>query len=308
MKNIVTIILALTTLFFAHISYAQEDFILPEGNFETLRKDGTAFVDEAISPLTLRLNNGKFIHLAGLDIPDFDVHDPGELTETAINILNDFLKGQEITIYQTTSSNRGRINRLNHHIAHIVRKDDNVWVQGMLISLGIARVRTTKYNPEMATQMYALESLARARKHGLWAMTDFPILSPEQAENHIGSYQVVEGTVRSAAMRKNRVYLNFGNNWRDDFTASISSSNLRSFNKQGIDTQSWNGKKIRVRGWLSYRNGPYIEVDHPERFETPQTKQSQKTNTLDGSALPNSPRKTKSKKKKSSSALPNLND
>ncbi len=309
MRQIVTIIFTLTTLFFAQNAYAQDNFILPEGNFEELSKDGTAYVDEAVSPLTLRLQNGKFIHLAGLDIPDFDVHNPGEFSETTVNILNDFLKGQQITLYKTKSSNHGRINRMGHYITHVARTNDNVWVQGLLVSLGVARVRTTKYNPEMSAQLYKLEKHARTNKRGLWSMEEYKIRSTKQVEEHIGSFQVIEGKIRSVARRKNRIYLNFGDNWKEDFTVSISPSDARSFERKGINPQSWNGENIRVRGWVSYRNGPYIEIDHPERFEHPSAQNnSKKPQTLEGSALPNGPRTQKPKTKKSTSALPNLND
>ncbi len=228
---------------------------------------GIAKVSEVVNPLTIKLEDGRIIHLAGLDFPDLDFYEAGDLSITAQKILEDFLEHKKVIIYQTKSKDKGRMNRMGHYISHLVRANDNKWTQGLLLSLGVARVRTTKYNPEMAGQMLALENTARENKSGMWNMEEHQILTPKQAEGRIGSYQIVEGTVKSAALRKNKLYLNFGNNWRDDFTVAISAFDLRQFIKKKIDPKSWNGKLIRVRGWIKSYNGPYMEINHSERFE-----------------------------------------
>lgn len=273
MNRIIAFLLFLHIGFFAGTTtHAQSKnkskLILPSGNFEDLRRTGKAKVIEAVSPLTVKLDDGRFIHLAGLDFPDLDYYDPGDLSVTAVKILNDFLKGKAVIIYQTRSPNQGRVNRLGHEIAHLVRLDKDVWVQGMILSLGLARVRTTKYNPEMAEQMLQLEQRARKKEDGLWGISEYPILNPKTAENYIGSYQIVEGAITKVARQKNTLYLNFGQNWRKDFTVSIKSSDLRGFLKSGTDPQSWGGKTIRVRGWIESWNGPHIKIDHPQRLET----------------------------------------
>ncbi len=228
---------------------------------------GVAKVSEVVNPITVKLEDGRFIHLAGLDFPDLDFYESGDLAVTTQKILEDFLKNKKVVIYQTKSKDKGRVNRMGHKIAHLVRIDNNVWTQGLLLSLGVARVRTTQYNPEMAAQMLSLENQARINKSGLWNMDEHKILTPEQAQDHIGSYQIIEGKVQNASLRKNKLYLNFGNNWRDDFTVAISAFNLKKFIRKKIDPKSWNGKLIRVRGWIRSYNGAYIEIDHPERFE-----------------------------------------
>jgi len=308
MKKILTIILAFTTLFLSFPAGAQ-DLILPKGDFVSMRKTGLATVTEVVNPITVKLEDGRFIHLAGLDFPDLDYYDPGDLSVTAQEILDDFLKGRKVIIYQTKSAKKGRVNRMNHQIAHLVRAKDKTWTQGLMISLGVARVRTTNHNPEMASQMLKLENKARTDKAGLWGLNRFPILSPQNAHEKIGSYQIVEGTINSVSMHKNKVYLNFGNNWRDDFTVGISSTARRAFNKQKMEPRRWSGKRIRVRGWVESYNGPFIDIDHIERIEL----LFETSPTLDGSALPNqkakvSPKKPKPKKKDTGSALPNLND
>ncbi len=330
MKWILTIIFSFTTLFLSYGVQAKikqqenddkaiKDLVLPHGDFESMRKTGVAKVVDIISPLGVKLEDGRIIHLTGLDYPDLDYYDPGDYAVTAQKLLEDFLKNQKVIIYQTKTKEKGRINRMGHHIAHLVRANDQVWTQGLLLSLGVARVRTTKYNPEMAEQMLALEDKARKEKSGLWAIDKFSVLSPDNVKAKIGSYQIVEGVVRNITMYKNKIYLNFGFDWREDFTVSISAFNLRSFKEKDINPRKLKGKRIRVRGWIESYNGPYIDIDHAGRiealFDHKKSLDQAKPNmagTLKGSALPTSPAKPAHKSvkqnKNDGSALPRFND
>lgn len=306
--RILTAISCVTILFFSQNTMANDSFLV-QGNFEEMRRADNGIVTEVITPLTLKLKDGRFIHLAGLDYPDLDYYDPGDLSVTALKILKDFLTDQPILVYQTPSSKQGRINRMGHNIAHVVRADEEIWVQGMLISLGIARTRTTLYNPEMASQMLALENKAREAKNGMWDMNDHKILTPEQAKDHIGAYKIVEGYINSASMHNNRLYLNFGNNWREDFTVSVSAFDLKRFTRQKIYPKDWNGKKIRVRGFITSYNGPYMEINHPQRFEAlfETDNQTEQPNKRQRSTQNKTANKTESDITKSGTALPDYN-
>jgi len=118
----------------------------------------------------------------------------------------------------------------------------------------------------MAEQLYALEAEARKDKIGIWA-EESAILTPEEAERHINSFQIVKGRVRSAAIKQNRIYLNFGHNWRTDFTVSIAPEDRKFFSKAGYNPLEWNGRDVRVRGWIEDYNGAYIEINHPTAIE-----------------------------------------
>jgi micrococcal nuclease len=64
-----------------------------------------------------------------------------------------------------------------------------------------------------------------------------------------------------------RIYLNFAEDWRRDFTVSVARKDVDAFTAAGIDLKELAGKTIRVRGWLQWRNGPMIEATHPEQIE-----------------------------------------
>ena len=73
--------------------------------------------------------------------------------------------------------------------------------------------------------------------------------------------------VVDAARVRGRIYLNFGTNWRDDYTVSVAPSNARTFIEAGLGPEALAGRRIRVRGWIYERNGPMIDATHPEQIE-----------------------------------------
>lgn len=231
-----------------------------QADFSALMPDGTESVDQVIDPLRVRMANGKIVQLAGLDIPDLDAYEPGDVSLAARDRLQQVLKNKQVRLYITKDPRQGRSNRLGYKLVHMARTDDGLWIQGDLLSAGLARVRPSERNPEMAAQMIAKEDQARAEGKGLWADGKFPVLTPETADKAMNQWAVVEGTIRSAATANNTIYLNFGQDWHTDFTIGIDGAVRRDLSKNGINTLSLGGAKVRVRGWMESYNGPYIKL------------------------------------------------
>ena len=63
------------------------------------------------------------------------------------------------------------------------------------------------------------------------------------------------------------LYLNFTKDWRTDFTIVIESKDVPAFTASGTDLKSLKGKRVRVRGWVEWRNRPMIAADHTEQLE-----------------------------------------
>lgn len=265
MIRILIVFLALASLFM-NDARAEDVPRLPSGDFSELRKTGMVTVTSIIDPQTIQLEDGHIVRLTGIDFPDFKPDEPGDFSLTAMQILRDMLVGKTVLLYQTVNREEGRINRMGQDIAQVERESDKVWVQGTLLSLGLARVRTAQRNPEMAQQMYDLEQAAMKDKAGIWEKSS-KILTPEEAEGREGSFQIVEGRIESAALKQNRIYLNFGKDWKTDFTISIAPEDKRAFLKQNLDPLQWNGKQVRVRGWIESYNGPYMQINHPAAIE-----------------------------------------
>jgi hypothetical protein len=63
------------------------------------------------------------------------------------------------------------------------------------------------------------------------------------------------------------VYLNFGRDWRRDFTVRAALPDARRFARQGLELDGLVGREILVRGHLLEANGPMIELVHPAQIE-----------------------------------------
>ncbi|MCP5373194.1 MAG: thermonuclease family protein [Hyphomicrobiales bacterium] len=153
-------------------------------------------------------------------------------------------------------------------LAHLYLAD-GTWVQGRMLETGMARVYTFPDNRALAADMYAREAAARAAGRGIWALPFYAVRGPDGLAADIGTFQVVEGRVLRVAKVRNLVYVNYGRNWRDDFTLRLDSRAQRLFRDAGVDLLYLQGRVIRVRGWLRDRNGPLIDVTHPEQVEVP---------------------------------------
>ncbi len=81
------------------------------------------------------------------------------------------------------------------------------------------------------------------------------------------TFQIVEGQVQNVVSIRGTTYLNFGNDWREDFTASVSSKNKKYFKNQDWKLSELTNKWVRVRGRLRDYNGPYMELIFPQQLE-----------------------------------------
>ena len=144
------------------------------------------------------------------------------------------------------------------------------WLQAEMVSLGLARVTSTPTIRRCAMALLALEDKARRAHMGLWQNTG--IRNSEDLAGDSGTFQIVEGIVFSAKLLRDRMRLNFGPDYKTDFTVTVSKRDLRLFTVDGIDPLQWQGQRIRVRGWLTMLNGPEMEITHPEQVEVLRTK------------------------------------
>lgn len=159
-----------------------------------------------------------------------------------------------------------RIDRHGRLLAHL-ETADGTWLQGEMLGRGLARVYTFPDNRAAVAEMLDRERQARAGGRGIWRLGFYALRTPDQVRDSIGTFQLVEGTIADAAAVKGTVYLNFGADWRTDFTVAIDKQALRTFTAAGQDPRTWKGRRVLVRGWVSPRNGPMIEATHPEQIE-----------------------------------------
>lgn len=229
-------------------------------------------VVEVIDGDTVRLAGGMQVRLVGIQAPKLPlgrpIFEPWPLGDEAKSALSGLLLNQRITLYHggQTPDRHGRA------LAHVFLGDDDqgLWIQGEMVRFGWARTYSFRDNLACVRELLALEETARQARRGIWSDPFYQIraaIPPAGLLDLIDTFQLVEGRVISVQAVNRRVYLNFGQFWREDFTGSISASHARSFEESEINLTSLEGKTVRIRGWLEERGGPMITITHPEQIE-----------------------------------------
>ncbi len=206
------------------------------------------------------------VRLVGIQAPKLPLGRPGfatwPLAAEAKRALEDLTRDRRLTL----SFGGQRLDRYGRLLAHL-HDERGTWIQGEMLRLGLARVYSFPDNRARIAEMLALEGAARAARRGIWGDPFYALRAPGETHHHIDTFQVIEGAVLEAANVRGRIFLNFGPDWRTDFTVTLDPKTARLFVREGLDPLTLEGRRIRVRGWLAWRNGPQIEATHPEQIE-----------------------------------------
>lgn len=214
-------------------------------------------------PLSVRVqreDDEVEVRLGGLDTP-VDV--------AAQAWLEAQLDGKAVEII-ADPANTDRYDRL---IAQLVIKSaamegGEVWVQEALIDAGLARFLAYNDTDDIAPALLQAEARARGASRGLWSDAAHQIrdTNPDRLVQDVGTLQLVEGRVMDVTRLDNgRTYINFGADWRTDFTVRIDARDSGRFDAAAL--QALEGYRVRVRGVLLEENGPMIRLAYPGRLE-----------------------------------------
>jgi endonuclease YncB( thermonuclease family) len=258
----------LLALFVARSADAAE----AQGEGCTWSEPETATVAEIVDGETLKLGDGRVVRLIGAKAPAAPLgwrgDDPWPLVEESKQALDRLALGKRVEL----KFGGRRTDRYDHLLAQVFVMEDGkrLWLQEELVSEGLARVYSFPDNRTCVAELLARESEARAKHLGVWGSSAYRIQNASDIER-LGrlthSYQLVEGTVVKVGEGGGRIYLNFADDWRSDFTISIERKDIPAFAGAGIDPKQLAGKQVRVRGWIEWRNGPMIAATHPEQLE-----------------------------------------
>ena len=229
-------------------------------------------VAEVVDGDTVVLDGGPSVRLVGLQAPKLALGRPGvedwPMSGEARDALDALVFDREVTLHYGGA----RRDRHGRALAHLVRAGDGLWVQRAMIEAGMARVYGFADNRALLPELLAAERAARAAGLGIWRHPRYRIRGAAGLDDAIGGFHIVEGAVHDAAIVRGRVFLNFGADWRTDFTVTIARSDRRTFESvfaaAGVgDLTALTGRRVRARGWLRERNGPQIVATHPEQIE-----------------------------------------
>lgn len=208
------------------------------------------------------LADGQALHLEGIRLPAGKIdRAPQSVADDARKAIAQLLRVVPLAL----SSVPPKIDRHNRERVQAFVGDQ--WVQAVLLNEGLARVSIAPDRTECAAKLFTVEAKARAARRGLWAIPAYSVRNPSNIGRDVGTFQIVQGRVLNTSVRNGRAYLNFGADWRTDFTVSVDPVDMPNFRALGVDPRSYSGQTIQVRGWVRWYYGPEIEVANPQGIQ-----------------------------------------
>jgi len=215
-----------------------------------LEPQGEGRVAAVIDTRSLRLEDGREVRLSGIAHTGTGASGRAALSAIA--------GGREVTLHGEDDSP----DRYGRQGAFVFVTGSEHSVQSEMMRRGEALFSADIADKNCAAALAAAEGAARDAKLGIWAYTTAikNAESPGDILSAVGHFTVVEGRVLSVRQSGAITYLNFGRNWTQDFAATISRRIIPAFESAGLGPKSLENRRIRVRGVVSSRGGPRIEL------------------------------------------------
>ncbi|MCF7893345.1 MAG: thermonuclease family protein, partial [Candidatus Omnitrophica bacterium] len=223
-------------------------------------------VKEVIDGDTIILSNGKHLRYIGIDTPETRVkkgnkfvYDPQPFSREAAQFNKKLVEGKNVRI-EFDIDKKDRYGRLLGYCF-----TDGTFVNKKLIEEGYAVLYTYPPNIKYVESLAEAQKYARKNDKGMWGV--YQTINHKQAHRFINQIRTIKGKVLTTYKSNKCTYLNFGSNYRTDFTVVIFNKDLDYFQKKGINPLDfYRGKLIEVSGKIREYNGPEIIVSSPEEI------------------------------------------
>lgn len=177
--------------------------------------------------------------------------------------LTGLVRGRTVHLYTLPASH----DRLGRTVGHLVAAP-GTWVQEALVAAGLARVYAAPAErAETLAALLALEAEARGASRGLWREPASAVRDAAAPDGIPDGFQLVEGRVLAIADTPLSLFLNFGADWRQDFTVIVDRGDRNAFAGGVRGLRALQGRHIRVRGWVFRHNGPAIRARNDYAIE-----------------------------------------
>lgn len=214
---------------------------------------------------TIELDNGERIRYIGIDTPEiYHPYKPIEYYGEEAYRFNKKLVGGKRVGVELDVQKKDKYGRT---LAYIYL-EDGTFVNAELVKQGYAQILTIPPNVKYQDLFLRLQREAREARRGLWGKID-EVIGQAEAKDHIGEVRTVRGKVLSTYQSRKAVFLNFGQDYRTDFTITIFTRDWeKNFLRKGIHSPSYyQGKTVLVTGKIKEYNGPEIIVSDPSEIE-----------------------------------------
>lgn len=212
-------------------------------------KGETVTIESAAGAGALALADGREVRLAGIA-----VREPQTLLPRA---------GRSAALYALGAGET----RYGQILAHIAL-ENGAWLQERLLREGAALVMPVyERHSERLAALLEAEQAARTARAGIWALPSGEIVCADDADAAFDRFALVQGRVKEAAEVGSVIYLNFGADYRSDFTVKVAKRDLDSLGADAANavrrlTGGENPDMIaEARGWVFWNGGPMIAAE-----------------------------------------------
>jgi micrococcal nuclease len=233
------------------------------GVVSCMRADAGAAVGKVFDGDSILLSDGREIRYIGIDAPETGGNRPAEYGgDLAADANEGLIDSKDVRL----EFDRELTDHYGRTLAYVYVGE--VMVNRELVRSGVALA--VPYPPNLKHEKELFEAMDEARRagRGLWAEPDRWMVSVDDAARYIGESKTVVGRVASTGEIGAGIFLNFGPDYRTDFTAFIPRDDLGYFSQAGIadPADRYRGKTLEITGSIYKKNGPSITLRHPDQI------------------------------------------
>ncbi|MBN2720296.1 MAG: thermonuclease family protein [Proteobacteria bacterium] len=219
------------------------------------KKRLSVHVTNVVDGDTMVVQGGDRIRFLGIDAPEKGE----EYADKARERVQELVKGPVDLFLCEDKDDYGR------YLGVVMIKDSNVNLT--LLQEGLARPMLIPPcgNPVAMDVLLASGPALLSRK-GIYSGESFEWVEHENAREKIGRQAVVRGRILNLHRGKRAWHLNFGQDYKTDFTAVLFPEGRSHFRNLGLDPADLVGREVLVLGKVKEYDGPEIIIQRPEQI------------------------------------------
>lgn len=226
-----------------------------------------AYVSEVIDGDTVKLKNGRLIRYIGIDTPEISQKLNGEWRLNPQPMSREAKKFNEAMVLHnevTIEYDIEKTDRYDRLLAYVYV--NGKMVNEQMVHEGFAFLLCIPPNNKHNERLHTALKDAYSKKKNIWKYADTHVIDSSRAHEYIGTLATVQGKILHVGKSKKASYLNFGSNYKKDFTGVIFTGS-KSQLPYDFEISSLKGKNVRIFGMIKEYNGPEIIINSPEQLQ-----------------------------------------
>lgn len=217
-----------------------------------------ANVTAIVDGVTCRLEDGRAVRLSHLEPP----HETDAARISATRLADKILgKKIRIDVADPPLDRHGRVRAIR--LTEIADGADHL--AAMIGEGWLAVYPEPGASADRMARYLMLEGQARRAATGHWRNGTLETVRANPYSGTTDKLQTVLGRVKRTNRIGNRLHLEFGSDWRRDFTVGLEGAARKAWNAAIMD--GGDARLVRIRGWVRWWNGPFMELSEPSALE-----------------------------------------